>query len=277
MSESRLGKELVSVSEHCWLVSKLLEELWIDDPTAVTSDPDPLDFSDASRWLQMAAGTVSVRVDTARFDDSIVYCGLAADFEDARSDLFSRLATEITKFLFAWGALETTVKIVNPPSIPPGERSNGANGTLDRALFLLRSYLPRPEHLVAFRQLASEIQKSESFSQSLMRNSRASHIGPGGEGLDLVRRLRNKFAHGDLNMPIPNNDRQGQWSGKVSFDPSVVETSSRIVLFFIQMLLETHYRGRELDVHILVDEDGLTVPESVHNTLKELHWKTIES
>lgn len=266
---------LLDLQEHCWQLAQVLVELWQHDPVTLEEGGESWEFGDAAAWLNMAAGVSKVEVDTARYDESVMWCGTAAEFEDARSELYSRLAAEITVFMFVWGAFETVARIVEPLSIPPDQRTNGANGLVDRVLFQLRDFAPFDEYNQVLQKLTFLVNRDPNYVRLARQEPRPPHFGVSGIGLDLVRRIRNKFAHGNSILPMPESTNQG-WCGKTSDVPRLISISSRTVLFTMQMLLASYYAQHHFELQVLKDEDGFTVDMDVHLVLRELHRATTD-
>lgn len=267
---------LIGLQEHCWQLTQVLAELWQHDPVTLEERGESWEFGDAAAWLNMAAGISKVEVDTARYDESVMWCSTAAEYEDARSEVYSRLAAEITVFVFVWGAFETVARIVGPSSIPPELRANGANGLVDRVLFQLRGFAPFDEYNQVLQELSLVVSRDPNYLRLVRQEPRPPHIGESGVGLDLVRRIRNKFAHGSSNLPMPESTNQG-WCGETSDVPRLISISSRIVLFTIQMLLASYYADHHFELHVLEDEDGFTAEADVHLVLRELHRAASEA
>lgn len=261
---------LIGLQEHCWRLSLVLAELWQHNPVTLEEGSESWEFGDAAAWLNMAAGVSKVEVDTARYDDPVMLCGTAAGYEDARSELYSRLAAELTVFMFVWGAFETVARIVGPPSIPPDQRTNGANGLVDRVLFQLRDFAQFDEYNQVLQELSLLVSRDPNYTRLARQEPMPPHIGASGAGLDLVRRVRNRFAHGSSNLPMPDSTERG-WCGKTSDVPCLISISSRMVLLTMQMLLASYYAQHHFKLHVLEDEDGFTVDADVHVVLRELH------
>jgi hypothetical protein len=271
------SEPLLDLQKHCWRLSCTLAELWQQDPVAVTEGKTlTLDYGDAASWLDLAAGIRGIDVLTGRFDDALLYCGTAREYEDARSDLLSRLTAQLTVFLFAWGAFETVATVIGPPSIPAGKRHKGANGLVDRVIFYLQRFGPFTAYTETLEQL-NVLTAHSILYQSLVRtDSLPSHMGRSGVGLDFVRHVRNHFAHGATHLPLPEDSAHG-WSGEESREPQLIALSTRIVLLTIQMLLAVHYSGRILHLQVLEDEDNEDgdddgfLEEDIQVTLRRLH------
>ena len=75
--------QLIDIQEHCFKLREFLGEL------------NQIKYIAAIDWLDIAAGVESVRVTTAKHDDSLVFCGEAIAYENKRSELLSNLATRL--------------------------------------------------------------------------------------------------------------------------------------------------------------------------------------
>ncbi len=263
--------QLFDLQEHCARLSDVLKALWQQDASTLVKDEEVHRYGAAADWLELAAGVCKVEILTGRFDNSLMYCSSAREYEDARSDLLTRLATELTVFSFAWGAFETVSKLVDPPSIPAGQRSSGANGLIDRVIFFIK---PLPS-LPAYRTVLSAVERVLStcphFATLLQKDRLPSHMGESGVGLDFVRRVRNDFAHESAWRPMPDDCSHG-WCGKRSTEPDLIHLSTRIVLFTIQMLLCAFHQGKSFDLDgVSEDAEGFSCEADIHSVLTTLH------
>ena len=202
------NSELLPLQEHCWRLALTLTDLWDHDPATLNAGRRDYDFSDAAAWLHLASSVVKVEADTARFDDSIMWCGNAAIFEDARSELYARLVTELTMFMFVWGAFETVAKVIGPEPIPREARDSGGDGLVDRVLYRLRDFEPLPAYAKALQELLAAM-TSEPATAGPAVQTYPKHMGPSVHGLHLVRRIRNRFAHGIGGLPLPDVTNSG--------------------------------------------------------------------
>jgi hypothetical protein len=265
---SRSGTDLVELQEHCEMLSFTLSGLWRHDPVTYVKDGETLEFNDAAEWLNLASGVKKVEVVTGGED--VFYCESVMEYEDARSELLSRLATQLTIFQFTWGAFETAATVIGPPSIPANLRSNGANGLVHRVLFFLRAARPVATYPDVLEEMRRLVARQPNYRRLLRSGALPRHMGPSGVGLDFVRKVRNRFAHGSARFPMPDDCSVG-WSGRTSPEPEIIALSSRIVLLSIQMLLRIHYGGKHFELDILRDEDGRRVGADVHHVLQRLH------
>src|ERR1700734_1223329 len=111
-------KPPLKLQRHCWNLSVVLQGLWEHCPDTVTNkDGVTFEWPDAAEWLDLAAGLQKVEVVTGSFDQSLMYCESALDYENARSDCLSSLVVHLTMFTFVWGAFEIVGNLIEPPSI----------------------------------------------------------------------------------------------------------------------------------------------------------------
>lgn len=224
------------VQAQCAALSKALAEVYFYEEGDYVRGGERCSYQDAANWLELAAGVCRVEVLTARFDDCLMYCGTVMDYEDARSELMSMIATQLAIFQFAWGAFETVAKIADPPVIPVNLRFQGKNGTVDRIIYLLKEVTPAAAYLETVEQLKRELPPKNPFP-GFGKTAVPAYMGLSGFGINLVRRVRNKFAHGASRFPEPANTKDG-WSGTKSPWPNFIALNTRLVLFTIQMLLD---------------------------------------
>ena len=263
--------QLLDLQEHCARLSDVLKALWQQDISTLVKDEEAYRYGAAADWLELAAGVCKVDVLTGRFDNSLMYCSSAREYENARSDLLTRLATELTVFSFAWCALETVSKLVDPPSIPADQRSTGANGLIDRVIFFIKPLSSLPKYRIVLSAVERVLTSHPRFAALLQKDPLSSHMGESGVGLDFVRRVRNDFAHGSASLPMPDVCSHG-WCGRRSTEPDLIRLSTRIVLFTIQMLLCAFYRGKNFDIDsVLEDAEGFSCDADIHLVLTTLH------
>lgn len=160
-------KPPVKLQRHCWNLSVVLQDIWQQSPKTVTNkDGVIFEWSDAAEWLELAAGVQKVDVLTGAFDQSLMYCGSAMEYEDARSECLSMLVGQITMFIFVWGAFETVGNMINPSSIPAPLRKHGENSLVDRLICLLQSEKPFPVYTRAFDCLNKILNRAPTISAS---------------------------------------------------------------------------------------------------------------
>ena len=145
---------LVKLTEHCAALTRVLYALSQDHPVRAPYEGEEFEWRHAAEWLDVAASIVKVDVVTAQGDLSVAYCESVADYENSRSELYSKLVKALAVFTFVWDAYEIIAKIVNPPSIPIPDRKSGNDRLTARVAFCLRSAAPN----AAYRACLSHFQ-----------------------------------------------------------------------------------------------------------------------
>lgn len=262
--------ELIDLSEHCARLSDLLgyPEVSAKRPYRKVRD-ETIDWMSASEWLRIASSIDCVEVDTTRFDESVAWCRPAWEYESQRSILLSQLATQLTVFNFAWGGFETITRLIDPPRVPKGVKP-GRTSFVDEAAFYLKSHF-EPMRLPAFygavladfRETLDRISHYGNLSEEFRIQQFA---GISGVGIHVVRRIRNRLAHGTMRMPVPE-----RWSGTTPLDVELIGLSTRIVLLTVQMLLSTYFKDDHFTVDCPVDEWGVSSEEEIGVALRRLH------
>lgn len=261
--------QLVDIREHCFRLASVLAclELTVKQPRARERDEN-VTLLDAHEWMQVASSVVSVDVVTGRFDDSIAYCENIWKFEAARSELLSRFITELICFSFTWGSFELVAKLIDPPKIP--KSLHVSSSLVDRTIFFLKSQYEPMQPVVLYntvlddlRQILNAIPRYDDLSGQFEPQL---FIGAAGVGLHVVRRIRNKLAHGALEMPLPE-----AWSLTQPLDVELIEISTRVLLLTIQMLLLAYYKDEHFAMDYLADDWSASFCGDVHDILKRLH------
>jgi len=257
--------ELIDLQEHCYRLSFLIAEL----PGRSRRN---LSWLSAADWLNTAAGIRKVEIDTSRFDETVLWCGPAWDYESKRSKLLTQVGTQLTVFNFVWGGFETVIKVINPPCVPGYVKRRRT--IIDDALFYLKNeYEPTPRVALYDDTLAELRLILKEHPHYDLDNEFKEHSfsGMSGLGAHIVRIIRNDFAHGSARLPIPHD--WGSDRMLVSEQPytELIRTSSRILLLTAQMLLLAHLKDEEIRICNLRDSDGEYYNTSVQTALRILH------
>lgn len=267
--ENEHGREL-SLRNHCYLLSTAiyfigyeghLPRKWNQRDGAFVS------WEDASEWLEVAASVERVEVDTSYFDDSTQLCGTAYDYQMARSLKLSHLVQQLAIFNFVWGSLETAIKLIDPPKVPKHIKPGGTSD-IDRALYYLKTkYEPRSP-VVFYRETVSALDAALRAEElELVEDFRLEdHMSLPGLGLSIVRKIRNKFAHGAARMPEHSED-----SDNSELATKVIELSTRVLLYALQSLLVAYLSKTNFEVEIRHDQNGEPLNENIHFLLRSLH------
>jgi hypothetical protein len=215
------------LEEHCYLLGDILSNSTLEESKRYGPE-----WSHAGEWLHLAAGVRRVEIIPDLFDLSGVYCGTVGDYQDARGKAISNYYTELTRFLFTWGAFETVVEAVRLPGWRDGKiRAVGQ--------FLARRF--EPDKLIHYGCAVSGLKQLISSQQHTLRIKDSDFVADGsygesGIGLRVVYKLRNSFSHGSIKFPEPQD-----WGGRPRTDIKAARAATRIILFTIQMVLITQF------------------------------------
>jgi hypothetical protein len=275
-----ITRSLLRLREHCAKLSQFLANPDVYsrllELVGELIDPEGecITWSHAAEWLYIAASIEKVEVNTIYFDSSVYMCEPALDYEGARSDLLTEFTTALSVFNFAWGSLESVIKLIEPPSIPK-EVKAGRGSSVDRAIYYLKTDFEPERPIFSYhdtmgemRELLSQLPGYLSLSDEFRLQP---HVGISGVGLHVVRKIRNMFAHGSIQMPVPADDRKAPLPGK-----RLIETSTRIVLLTIQMLLMSRLRKDDFKVECYEDEIFDYIDMSAYHVLRLLHTQIEE-
>lgn len=226
--------KLVPLAEHCDALRYLYVSLEEDRPVLIEKGGEWVTWTHAAEWLHLASGVLNVDVDAGRFDESDFMCRPAYEYNARHSLHQSLIARELVTFNMIWGSLESAAKLTKPPRVP--KTLSMSPSEIDRILYALKlsgnvgCSLPLYREIMgAFVALLRDSSLKRAY---LMNTSVASrpHIGLEGLGLDLVRRVRNSFAHGATRLEFDQD----------SILPPlalVIHLSSRLTLLAQQAML----------------------------------------
>lgn len=210
---------LYPITEHAYEVRKVMKYLHFihgKDPQGLMID-----------WLNMAAGVSKVEIVTEKYDSSIYLCESALAYERDRSYLWSELSQELISFNFIWGSLEYLIKDMC-------DKYGKASTTMRGRIFLRNNYKYDviPEYEISYYRLL-EFMLSNMSEEIPNDFDDESFIA---KGLILTSKVRNMFAHGSRGLPEIEDYSEG-----LSIDIELINLSSRITLFIIQMILIIKY------------------------------------
>lgn len=218
---------------HCYRLANILGN------TSLASD-----WEDVAEWLYLASAIKNVEVDTIQFDNGFGYCSAADYFSMAREELLNKFILSISRFNFVWGSLEACLNTLKLPKHPDKSKQGKiSNASYFLKVYYLKTPFPPPllleDEVESFKLSAKECLGYESVDR---RFKNAGNFGMG-MGLYTVYELRNKFSHGSLRFPYPDDENQPS-----SEHQNMIESATRIVLLSIQMLLLAHYEHSDLEI-----------------------------
>lgn len=223
------------------------------------------DWLQVSDWLLLSGGVMKVELVRESLDpEADMFCRGASEFEAERNELHSGLTLQLTKFSFIWGALENLIDIISPASAP------NRRGKVNAACYYLKQYSGSSEQFFSYDRFLKNLKDLIAiipYYHSLLNEfSPKAHVSTHGTGLYVVYRIRNRFAHGAMALPLPEDDPE------TSPDKMLIHVSSHIVLLTMQMLISSYLRDYTFDVRPLGQED--CDETEVHEALKRLHGRS---
>jgi len=281
-----MDRSIIDLSEHCSALSHLLATF--DNrcivPTGVIQTDES--WGDAANWLHIASSILHVDVDTQKFDVGAGYCETADAYHEELSKHVAYFVTSLSRFNFIWNAFELVARILNPPHVPKRSLRNGGSSFVFNVMYLIRndySEIPAPSGY------DDVLQGMMLIERLVFPNSTHAILLFGDEktiGIDIVRRLRNRFAHGNANVNMVSEEFIGEdFVGYKKLD-EFLNLCSRMVLLTIQMAViarfETqkdeieHWNGREFvteKIGNLAYSVHLTYPTKVVRQPSLFHMK----
>ena len=265
--EKMENNSLIDIQRHCFRLGELLSKL------------DPYAFILAVDWLTIASGVESVKVSTAKHDQTVLYCRGAFEYEEKRSLLLSHLTTNLTIFNFVWGSFESIAKVLQSTHLPkPPKRWRGS--IVNRTIWSLEQNYGTQPSLAFYRDYLGNLCKyigsnkfHEFYSEYKKEFKPPNFSFLPGLGLHIVRKIRNNLAHGSATMPLP--DDWGEQSAKLSYSEKchlyLIDTCTRILLLTIQMSLLIFTRGEKIIVNCLLDAKENDVESTAQLALHQIH------
>ncbi|BCB04787.1 hypothetical protein [Bacillus sp. KH172YL63] len=228
---------LLPIDEHAWKLDCILRTLDIND--------NDESWEHICSWLQMASNVEQVDLITEKFDASLAFCSSARHFENERSALLSKIATEITIFNFIWGAFESLINKLEP--LIDG-CNIGKYGKVKTARYIINK-----NQISLFPGYKGALDKLLQLYSSLKILPKHSHVKHNEKGIFLVYKIRNEFAHGAYSIPHHPDDFDLH-----NFDDTdLIRECSRIVLLTMQMILVSYFSDKNIELENLFLFDEL--------------------
>lgn len=197
-------------------------------------------------------------------------CNPKMEYEDAKSDFHSRLIRELTRFNFILGGFESYCDTY-PFSPCDDEKKRSLVSAVN--YFLKTTYLENFEVIAFYDETIDHFKKiisknpwhgktNELFCSDNCTSDKLS-------GLKAVYKIRNSFAHGALKFSEPDG-----YSDVKPYDIGIINTSSRILLMTIQMLLLSRTDKLKIKVPQLHESEEFGI--SAAKYLPKLHLKSFK-
>ena len=224
-----------SIRHHSYLLSNFIHnELHLD--ASKTHLKDIIPTSDmAADWLEMASAVKSVSVDLNYYDDTS-YCGTAYNFQKERSDVIASVSTALSTFQYIWSAFELLCKCLEINQLPKNLKS-GRPSFVDNAQFYIKQRFDSKfiNNIIFYSETLDQLRSETSqlsFHDLTALYEMNAYTNQLGVGIQVVRSIRNLFAHGAIHAP---HSEDYTWDKYI--DEKIIDLSGRIVLFTIQALL----------------------------------------
>jgi hypothetical protein len=200
--------------------------------------------AEVADWLILAAGLKQVSIVTNGLSHDDVYCSNI--YEESRGPATAAVATELTRLLFLWGALQGLMRVKWARKREQGQPRLMA--------MLVDSQMPTLlHHECAARNLLDGLERHREEAEYAKVLGRASRLEAGviGQSTFAAYQLRNSLAHGSV--PWPDDD---------SFPsrPAVflASTACRVLTFAVQCLL-LELAPADSEVEELIDDEWARV------------------
>lgn len=249
---------LKPIGQHCYDLAEAMGIIEPCDSMLVLSE-----------WLRVAASIKNVDVDWIRFETDFGWCSGADHYELAREQILRRFVTNLTVFMYTWGALEAAIEAISPPPHPDKSKRGKISNACHYICAYFRNRLTITPYLEFVGQFYGLASKSPSYEELMDQSTMRNDIGPEGFGLFAVYKLRNKFAHGDMFFPAPDAENR-----PISDAPSVVECATRIVLLSIQMLALVYCADKRFKIERSLSGGDSEIP--LTEWLRVLHYEITE-
>jgi hypothetical protein len=254
--QSHDDEPLATLEAHAWNLMSVLEDPDLDG--SWQNDGSGL-WDGVAEWLRFASGLHEIVIDSARFDSSVLMCKGADAFEAERSEQLTAVATELTRIIYVWNAIERTRSIMEAP---------GKTGTVAALADFLVAHA-QARHLPSHYQcnvcaLRAAIAGDVGLDEAARVLARVEDNDPAA-AIRAIGKVRNVLVHGVLRLP----------SACVSSDTIlrrvlVAKLTARAGLFSIQMLARLHYESqgeheRKIwDRELAIDAPATDVLAKVH-------------
>ncbi|MFD4226747.1 hypothetical protein [Streptomyces sp. NPDC058545] len=229
------------LEDHLWHLADIFSDLHAQHLSTLVNI-HALERHRIEQWLRVAASLQVVDVDMSYHAPDVQYCGRAFEYSSAVSDLTSMYATEYTRLLYTWSAVERLLKIMDLPSLPTFPGHKKIVGTWNKATYFLtqRSHGEPLEHYVCtMKHLRRHVDQDVSLKGNKRLVGKFSVLpwrSTPGILLAVANELRNTPAHGDLSIPEPTG-----WGEEQSRDLPVTLHVPRLavrgLLLSLQMLI----------------------------------------
>lgn len=242
------------LTEHCYNLSMLVSGV----------EPE-IEWPNQFEWLNVASGIKRIEFDVIRYERSIGWCRNADQWNFNREKLLREYITELTRFTYVWGALESLIDDLN---IPQGQKQ----GKINSICYYLKSKLHPNDIIYPYADLVEHlkyiIKRYDVNKTAMLKRFDARHLSMHGLGVYVIYNLRNSLVHGAIDFPLPNTENEPE-----SFFSEMVNMSTRIILLTLQMIWLAYYRGSGVCSTICWESDDYEEKYDLEEVLRKIHLK----
>jgi hypothetical protein len=210
----------------------------------ISSENQIFEYVNAHDWLLLSAGINRIEFDIAKYDDCSEYCETAEEYQDGKVDLSAEFLKNLTVFQFILEALEsllTELKLTDVPQLPDN------NARVDGLCCYIKHNEKEQYRKLGYERVLDEFKavakKHLDYPQFRSDLELRKHVSFYGQGLYIIYRVRNRFAHwGTRVSEVFSHDNS------TNCELNLVALSSRILLLTIQMFILAYHADSGLYV-----------------------------
>ena len=255
-SESRLTSSIGEVhSDYNTKVKEMFKPLQLHAyhlaKAMMSIDVSRLDYEDVHDWLLLASGIDKLEFDVTKYDSCLGYCIAAEEYEGKKEELTEEFVRNLAIFQFIWGSLEALINELNLPKVPNLKRGRTK---IDSPCYYIKCNEKPEFNKLEYEHVFEQFKKTAAmfFEPSDFQSyfSCKKHVSYYSQGLYVIYKIRNHFAHGHTGFPEPDRHEEG-----INYEANLMKLSSRIVLLTIQMIILAYYANRGAIVDCYWTED----------------------
>ena len=193
--------------------------------------------------LRLAASLEDISVNTD-LDNDGMWCGPAADFEDANSEVAAKFVAGSIVFNLVWAAYEAAVDGASGDFVERQPWGRGAKGREILRILGKNNHFPHLRQTVFDAFMRGHGHEKDVLGKDMRRVLKEWNIAA--IGAERLRCFRNALVHGDIGKPEPKD-----WGAKSTYsadnDPDIGQfhDSIRIALILIQILMRSTLKADE--------------------------------
>lgn len=245
---------MIENNEFAWRLSQIINDLYIEYYDQ--------DWINISQWLQLSACLYGVDIDTTQYEDIFHLDTNILDYEEKREKVLSSFIKKIASFQFTWCALECIVdKIISEnQKIKYYGKINAIgkylsdnyknkelifyNRSINELYMMLNDDLYYSKKIKYIKKLNDNKYKYDIKDNGKLIGS----INNNGIALVMIYKIRNRFAHGSMRVPIIPIDYEEDYD---MISLNILNLSHRLLLMSIQMILITINNNIEIDDRVI--------------------------